>query len=85
MQQILGLKQAIKANKERIHNLVKTFQSKMSLNNEGMEKLIPAMNKILDVCTEMSIGMPEFNFPQIAVVGCQSAGKSSVLENIVGK
>lgn len=52
--------------------------------NLGMEKLIPAMNKIMDVCTQVGVDM-DFNFPHIAVIGCQSAGKSSVLENIVGR
>lgn len=52
--------------------------------NTGMELLIPAMNNILDVCTQVGVDM-EFDFPQIAVIGCQSAGKSSVLENFVGK
>ena len=52
--------------------------------NAGMEMLIPAMNKILDVCTQVGVDM-QFDFPQIAVIGCQSAGKSSVLENFVGR
>ena len=55
-----------------------------TVGNAGMEKLIPAMNKILDVCNQMGVNM-EFDFPQIAVIGCQSAGKSSVLENFVGR
>lgn len=55
----------------------------MKPGNAGMEKLIPAMNKVLDVCTQMGISM-QFDFPQIAVIGSQSAGKSSILENIVG-
>ncbi|XP_055296155.1 dynamin-like isoform X2 [Sitodiplosis mosellana] len=56
----------------------------MEPGNAGMEKLIPAMNKILDVCTQVGVDM-QFDFPQIAVIGCQSAGKSSVLENFVGR
>lgn len=53
----------------------------MNPGNEGMEKLIPAMNKILDVCTQVGLDMV-FDFPQIAVIGCQSAGNSSVLEKV---
>lgn len=67
--------------------MIEESQIKMDLDavgNAGMEKLIPAMNKILDVCNQMGVNM-EFDFPQIAVIGCQSAGKSSVLENFVGR
>lgn len=56
----------------------------MNPGNSGMEKLIPSMNKIMDVCTQVSISM-QSDFPQIAVIGSQSAGKSSVLENFVGR
>lgn len=59
-------------------------QTKMEPGNGGMEKLIPAMNKMLDVCTQTGTNM-QFDLPQIAVIGCQSAGKSSVLENFVGR
>lgn len=52
--------------------------------NSGMVELIPVMNKVLDVCTKVGIAM-ELNLPQIAVIGEQSAGKSSVLENFVGR
>lgn len=52
--------------------------------NEGMEKLIPLVNKLQDAF--VSLGLPlNLDLPQIAVVGCQSAGKSSVLENFVGR
>lgn len=33
----------------------------MKPGNAGMEKLIPAMNKVLDVCTQMGIHM-QFDF-----------------------
>lgn len=53
-------------------------------NNPGMEKLIPVVNQIQDILA--SLGSPSsIDLPQIAVVGSQSAGKSSVLENFVGK
>eukprot|EP00656_Telonema_subtile_P019445 TRINITY_DN2068_c0_g1_i4.p2 TRINITY_DN2068_c0_g1~~TRINITY_DN2068_c0_g1_i4.p2 ORF type:complete len:254 (-),score=76.85 TRINITY_DN2068_c0_g1_i4:3-764(-) len=49
-----------------------------------MDKLIPVVNKLQDVFA--SIGGGSFiDLPQIAVVGAQSSGKSSVLENIVGR
>lgn len=57
---------------------------KKTSGNSGMEKLILAMNKMLDVCTRTGTNI-QFDFPQIAVIGCQSAGKSSVLENFVGR
>ncbi|XP_078124777.1 dynamin-2 isoform X2 [Sander vitreus] len=54
------------------------------MGNRGMEDLIPLINKLQD--TFSSIGQScNLDLPQIAVVGGQSAGKSSVLENFVGK
>ena len=52
--------------------------------NEGMKELIVTINKLQDVftVTGQNLGL---ELPQIAVVGGQSAGKSSVLENFVGK
>lgn len=56
----------------------------MSWTNEGMENLIRIVNKLQDAFTQM--GTPfGIDLPQIAVVGGQSAGKSSVLENFVGR
>ena len=48
-----------------------------------MEKLIPVINKLQDVFN--TVGREAIHLPQIAVVGTQSTGKSSVLESIVGK
>ena len=52
--------------------------------NDGMKDVIHIINKLHDVFT--STGVTDIlELPQIAVVGGQSAGKSSVLENFVGK
>lgn len=52
--------------------------------NSGMESLIPLVNKLQDAFTSLGVQM-SLDLPQIAVVGGQSAGKSSVLENFVGR
>lgn len=52
--------------------------------NPGLEQLIPLVNKLQDAFTLMGSPM-QLDLPQIAVVGGQSAGKSSVLENFVGR
>ena len=48
-----------------------------------MENLIPVINKLQDIFN--TVGFEAIHLPQIVVVGTQSSGKSSVLENIVGK
>uniref|UniRef100_A0A8C2ZCX8 Interferon-induced GTP-binding protein Mx n=1 Tax=Cyclopterus lumpus TaxID=8103 RepID=A0A8C2ZCX8_CYCLU len=54
------------------------------MGNRGMEDLIPQVNRMQDAFS--AIGQnANLDLPQIAVVGGQSAGKSSVLENFVGK
>ncbi|KAL1231417.1 Dynamin-1-like protein [Trichinella pseudospiralis] len=48
-----------------------------------MESLIPVINKLQDVFN--TVGSETIQLPQIVVIGTQSAGKSSVIENIVGR
>uniref|UniRef100_A0A665VXD9 Interferon-induced GTP-binding protein Mx n=1 Tax=Echeneis naucrates TaxID=173247 RepID=A0A665VXD9_ECHNA len=54
------------------------------MGNSGMEELIPLVNRLQDALS--SVGeSSSFHLPQIVVVGGQSAGKTSVLENFVGR
>ena len=48
-----------------------------------MDALIPVLNKLQDVFN--TVGHESIQLPQIVVVGTQSSGKSSVLENLVGR
>ncbi|KAJ7353733.1 Dynamin-1-like protein [Desmophyllum pertusum] len=48
-----------------------------------MDQLIPVINKLQDVFN--TVGAEAIQLPQIVVVGAQSSGKSSVLENLVGR
>ncbi|KAJ2799637.1 Dynamin- GTPase protein [Coemansia guatemalensis] len=48
-----------------------------------MDKLIPTVNKLQEVFN--TVGQDHIDLPQIVVVGSQSSGKSSVLENLVGR
>ena len=69
-----------------MHFYKKSTYALQSSDNEddGMKKLIGIINELQDVFALFS-GDIGIKLPQIAVVGTQSAGKSSVLENFVGK
>ena len=51
---------------------------------QGIKDVIQIMNQLQDVFTTTGVTLG-LDLPQIVVVGGQSAGKSSVLENFVGK
>ncbi|CAI4227154.1 unnamed protein product [Auanema sp. JU1783] len=50
-----------------------------------MESLIPVINKLQDVFASLGRREDHIQLPQIVVVGSQSSGKSSVIENLVGR
>ncbi|BFZ53713.1 Dynamin-related GTPase protein [Savitreella phatthalungensis] len=52
--------------------------------SQSLEDLIPLVNKLQDLVFN-TIGTDTIDLPQVVVVGSQSSGKSSVLENIVGR
>lgn len=53
-------------------------------SNASLEDLIPVVNRLQDLVFH-TIGSDTLDLPQVVVVGSQSCGKSSVLENIVGR
>ncbi|KAG8822602.1 vacuolar protein sorting-associated protein 1 [Serendipita sp. 401] len=52
--------------------------------NFGTE-IVAVINKLQDVFTAVGLSTSSIDLPQICVLGSQSSGKSSVLENIVGR
>lgn len=47
--------------------------------------VIPIINRLQDILTPVSGDLSKISLPQVAVVGSQSSGKSSVLEALVGR
>ncbi|XP_022731283.1 dynamin-related protein 3A-like isoform X3 [Durio zibethinus] len=47
--------------------------------------LIPVINKLQDILASSGTELSDISVPQVAVVGSQSSGKSSVLEALVGR
>lgn len=47
--------------------------------------LIPIINKLQDILAPVGRELTNISLPQVAVIGSQSSGKSSVLEALVGR
>ncbi|CAG0902017.1 unnamed protein product [Darwinula stevensoni] len=56
----------------------------MMATNEGMKELVMVINRLQDAFSSTSTSL-NLQLPMIAVVGGQSAGKSSVLEAVAGR
>ncbi|KAF8520174.1 Dynamin central region-domain-containing protein [Hysterangium stoloniferum] len=56
----------------------------MTQNGLGVE-IVNVINKLQDVFSAVGSSAASIDLPQICVLGSQSSGKSSVLENIVGR
>jgi len=65
--------------KNEIVQRIQNVDNRVNLNIGGIKSLIQLMNNLKDVGIEEIV-----RIPQIAVVGIQSAGKSAVLERIIG-
>ncbi|KII89271.1 hypothetical protein PLICRDRAFT_602302 [Plicaturopsis crispa FD-325 SS-3] len=58
----------------------------MAANSTGLgTEIVSVINKLQDVFTAVGSSAAQIDLPQICVLGSQSSGKSSVLENIVGR
>lgn len=60
------------------------MDSSVTMGNQVMEELIPLVNRLQDAFSTMDQSC-NLDLPHIAVVGGQSAGKSSFLDNFVGR
>ncbi|KAG6845715.1 vacuolar protein sorting-associated protein 1 [Tephrocybe sp. NHM501043] len=58
----------------------------MASSTSGLgTEIVSVINKLQDVFTAVGSSAAQIDLPQICVLGSQSSGKSSVLENIVGR
>ncbi|KAL5117477.1 vacuolar protein sorting-associated protein 1 [Pleosporales sp. CAS-2024a] len=79
-----GEEAVVKKYEELLQKMSEKFASVIDEINVNDPGLITLVNKLQDVFTTVGVQNP-IDLPQIAVVGSQSSGKSSVLENIVGR
>lgn len=56
----------------------------MAIVNVAFNNLVQMMNEIQDLCLRTGTDL-NIDLPQIAVIGAESVGKSSVLESFVGR
>jgi len=54
------------------------------MTTSAMDELISVVNELHDAFTDLKMDV-KIDLPQIAVIGSQSSGKSSVLESVVGR
>lgn len=66
-----------------LHCSPQTLRTTTPSSSMSLQDLIPVVNKLQDIVT--STQLADIDLPVLAVVGSQSCGKLSVLENIVGK
>ncbi|KAM0967980.1 hypothetical protein ACFX13_016717 [Malus domestica] len=64
-----------------VHSSATTPRPSMTFGSS----LIPMINKLQDILAPVGSDRPQISLPQVAVVGSQSSGKSSVLEALVGR
>ncbi|KAI4899701.1 hypothetical protein NFI96_001078 [Prochilodus magdalenae] len=82
MERMFTFDRHAKRTESRFHGTAKQHCRTSAIANT-MEALIPVINKLQDVFN--TVGADIIQLPQIAVVGTQSSGKSSVLESLVGR
>lgn len=68
------------------HRLIPLSHIEMATGSSGLgTEIVSVVNKLQDVFATVGQSGSSVDLPQICVLGSQSSGKSSVLENIVGR